>query len=188
MTDPSLRVVAVCFALVATLSLFATGACSSPSTNGDAAVTGVGGGGGTGGAAGGGAAGPGGAGAAGNGGGEGVPCSGVRCPTGDTCCYDGMGNGTCTTPPALCTGAPVVTCNNGQTCAGGLTCDITSPGRCVASAVGGVCIETPSACTRIYLPVCGCDGVTYGNDCERQRAHAQLDHDGECSGPDAGRG
>ncbi len=133
-----------------------------------------------------GAGGRGGAGAAGSGG-QGVLCGGARCQPGDTCCYDSMGNGTCATPPAVCIGVPA-TCNNGQACAAGLYCDITSPRRCLASAVGGVCIERPSACTRIYQPVCGCDGATYGNDCERRRAHAQLDHEGACSGSDAGSG
>jgi len=33
----------------------------------------------------------------------------------------------------------------------------------------------------IYQPVCGCNGKTYGNDCERKRDKAQLDHPGECA-------
>jgi hypothetical protein len=31
------------------------------------------------------------------------------------------------------------------------------------------------------MPVCGCAGKTYGNDCERRRAKAQKSHDGGCS-------
>lgn len=44
----------------------------------------------------------------------------------------------------------------------------------------GVCIARPGACPGIYDPVCGCDGVTYGNDCTRQAAGMQLMHRGEC--------
>lgn len=35
-------------------------------------------------------------------------------------------------------------------------------------------------CEAIYLPVCGCDGKTYGDDCER-KGQTQLDHVGECN-------
>jgi hypothetical protein len=60
-------------------------------------------------------------------------------------------------------------------------CDLSQPGRCGASTTGGTCIKKPTACDLSYLPVCGCDGKTYGNDCGRQAAGAQLDHTGECA-------
>ncbi|CKZ53393.1 Kazal-type serine protease inhibitor domain [Mycobacterium tuberculosis] len=33
---------------------------------------------------------------------------------------------------------------------------------------------------RVSRPVCGCNGKTYANDCERQRVKVQLDHVGAC--------
>jgi hypothetical protein len=45
---------------------------------------------------------------------------------------------------------------------------------------GGTCVPAPDACPEIFQPVCGCDGTTYANDCERRRAGAQKAHDGRC--------
>ena len=67
----------------------------------------------------------------------------------------------------------------GLPCPEGETCDLPA-GECEVADAQGVCVETPEACDEIFEPVCGCDGVTYSNDCFRLMAGAQKDHDGEC--------
>ncbi len=53
------------------------------------------------------------------------------------------------------------------------------PGAC-DPAGWGHCTEIPSGCDDYYDPECGCDGVTYGNECERRSASQSLLHRGDC--------
>lgn len=44
----------------------------------------------------------------------------------------------------------------------------------------GKCIEIPEICPVLIELVCGCDGKTYANDCERKSARVSKEHDGAC--------
>jgi hypothetical protein len=75
-------------------------------------------------------------------------------------------------PPGECYG-PLEPCPPGQYCQyPGGTCDLVGS--------SGVCAVIPQVCTGIYMPVCGCDGITYSNACAMAGAQVSLDHEGEC--------
>jgi hypothetical protein len=78
-------------------------------------------------------------------------------------------------------GACAPTCGTiaGIPCPEGMFCDL-DPGTCLVADAGGTCVPVPEVCPELYAPVCGCDGVTYGNDCERIAAAVTKDHDGAC--------
>ena len=68
----------------------------------------------------------------------------------------------------------------GLECPRGLVCDQSQHRACGADMMG-VCIEPRNnPCPEIYQPVCGCDGVTYANECERLGSYVALRHEGAC--------
>lgn len=69
----------------------------------------------------------------------------------------------------------------GLACPKGQSCDIDIPNACNGADLSGTCITPPEVCIELYAPVCGCDGVTYSNNCHRQAAGVQLDYEGECA-------
>jgi hypothetical protein len=70
-------------------------------------------------------------------------------------------------------------CNIRSRCVHGLRCD-PSPEQCGAAQPEGTCVKVRQLCFQLYRPVCGCNGRTYPNDCQRIRVAVGKRHNGKC--------
>lgn len=67
-------------------------------------------------------------------------------------------------------------------CGGALDVDCGDKRYCASDTCGGsgTCQPRPEVCPDNWAPVCGCDGVTYGNSCDAAAAGVGVEHEGEC--------
>jgi hypothetical protein len=108
----------------------------------------------------------------------GVTATGGKATGGTT--SGGGATGTGGSTGAACGGPSTITCPQGQ------LCDVASNCGQIADATGAcVPINPRASCSPTAKPVCGCEGQTYSNDCQRLTRGMLKAADGVCQGGSA---
>lgn len=90
-----------------------------------------------------------------------LACGGTNCATAQQ-------------PGQLCGGFAAIQCDSG------LFCNYDFAAQCGAADQGGTCAVKPTVCPKLYRPTCGCNGKTYGNNCEANSAGTSVARVGTC--------
>jgi len=107
-------------------------------------------------------------------------CAGLACGSGEICCADCDGARSCTPGPSCPDILCETPCSDPSDCDAGEYC---APDPTSAACGEGTCAPRPTACPDDCPGACGCDGVTYCNECGAKASGAGFASSGPCARP-----